>query len=128
MSSMEDDYYVFDEEQYLLFGERNRKIYRIGDVVHVQLAKADIAKRQLEFVLVNENDMEDVVVKDKTSYRNNNAYNNGYNNVEDVVDVVDVDDDTDDEDVSEKKEKRPRKWDKVSRKVKMNIKGRKVRR
>jgi len=111
MSSMEDDYYVFDEEQYLLFGERNRKIYRIGDIVQVQLAKADIAKRQLEFVLVNEKDMEDVTMAART----HDADNYG-------------DNDVDNEDALEKKEKRPRKWDKVSRKVKMNIKGRKVRR
>lgn len=52
MSSMEDDYYIFNEKQYCLVGERTRKIYRIGDVVNVQLTRADIASRQIDFVIV----------------------------------------------------------------------------
>ena len=52
MSSMEDDYYVYNEKQYCLMGERSRRIFRIGDVVNVKLAKADIANRQIDFILV----------------------------------------------------------------------------
>jgi ribonuclease R len=51
MSSMEDDYYIFDELRYCLTGERTRKIYRIGDTVTVQLARADLASRQIDFIL-----------------------------------------------------------------------------
>ncbi|EPR11991.1 ribonuclease R [Ruminiclostridium papyrosolvens] len=52
MSSMEDDYYNYDEVHYCLVGERTRKIYRIGDTVKVILAKADISTRKIEFILV----------------------------------------------------------------------------
>ncbi len=56
MSSMEDDYYNYDEAHYCLVGERTRKIYRIGDTVKVILAKADISARKIEFILVESDD------------------------------------------------------------------------
>jgi len=51
MSSMDDDYYVYNEKNYYLIGERTKKTYRIGDVVYVKLARADIASRQIDFIL-----------------------------------------------------------------------------
>jgi ribonuclease R len=54
MSSMVDDYYVYNEKQYSLIGERTRKIYRIGNAVKVQLVKSDVDARQIEFVLVED--------------------------------------------------------------------------
>ncbi len=50
VSSLYDDYYVFDDRHYHLTGERSGKRYRIGDTIRVVLARADIAARQLEFV------------------------------------------------------------------------------
>jgi ribonuclease R len=52
MSSMEDDYYNYDERHFCLIGERTHKTYRIGDEVKVILAKADVATKKIEFVLV----------------------------------------------------------------------------
>ncbi|HEX3028918.1 MAG TPA: ribonuclease R [Clostridia bacterium] len=52
MSSMEDDYYIYNEKQYCLVGERTRKTYRIGDSVRVMLSKADIASRRIDFILI----------------------------------------------------------------------------
>ncbi len=60
MSSMADDYYNYDESHFCLVGERTRKIYRIGDVVKVILAKADIAARKIEFILVESDDENDI--------------------------------------------------------------------
>ncbi|MDF2987309.1 MAG: ribonuclease [Eubacterium sp.] len=59
MSSMEDDYYNYDERRYSLIGERTHKVYRIGDSVSVILAKADISARKIEFVLVDNDEDED---------------------------------------------------------------------
>ncbi len=60
MSSMEDDYYNYDERRYCLVGERTHKIYRIGETVSVILARADISARKIEFVLAEqEEDQED---------------------------------------------------------------------
>jgi len=53
LSSMEDDYYNYDETQYCLVGERTRKTYRIGDMVKVLVAKSSPETRQIDFVLAD---------------------------------------------------------------------------
>ncbi len=60
MSNMEDDYYTFNDKQYCLIGDRTRKVYRIGDVIKVVLARADVAARKIEFTIAqNEDDEEE---------------------------------------------------------------------
>lgn len=54
VDSIEDDYYVFNEKILSLIGERTKKVYKIGDIVKVQLAKADIVNRKIDFVICNE--------------------------------------------------------------------------
>ncbi|HHV60341.1 MAG TPA: ribonuclease R [Clostridiaceae bacterium] len=51
-NSMEDDYYQFIPEQYMIKGERTGKVYKIGDKVRVVLARADIPSRQIDFLLI----------------------------------------------------------------------------
>jgi len=53
MSSMEDDYYIFNEKLYCIVGERTRKVYRIGDTVKVILTNADLVARKIDFVLAD---------------------------------------------------------------------------
>ena len=53
MSDMDDDYYVFDEKQYLLRGERHKKAYRLGDAVRIRVARVDMQTRKIDFVLPN---------------------------------------------------------------------------
>tara|TARA_B100000686_G_scaffold309609_1_gene351661 strand:- start:5720 stop:7957 length:2238 start_codon:yes stop_codon:yes gene_type:complete len=53
ISSMADDYYRFVETQYLLKGENSGNVYRLGDVVHVQLVRVDKEHRQLDLGLVD---------------------------------------------------------------------------
>ncbi len=55
MGDLEDDYYVFNQKQYCLVGEKTKKVYRIGDTVAVKVVKADIALRQIDFLLVGKN-------------------------------------------------------------------------
>ena len=45
------DFYKFDTEQYALIGDRTKTKYRLGDQVEVQVKKADLLKRHLDFVL-----------------------------------------------------------------------------
>jgi ribonuclease R len=54
MADMRDDYYEFIEKQYCLKGECTNKIYRIGDIVKVLLAKANAEARQIDFILVSD--------------------------------------------------------------------------
>lgn len=48
---LEDDYYEFDEENYCIVGRHHRKIYQLGDEVKILVAKANLAAKQLDFVL-----------------------------------------------------------------------------
>ena len=51
MNMMTDDYYFYDEEHFLLVGKHTGQIYHLGDTVTVTLVKADVEKRQIDFVL-----------------------------------------------------------------------------
>ena len=51
ISMMNDDYYFFDEEHFVLVGKRTGKTYHLGDKVTVTLVKADVEKKQIDFVL-----------------------------------------------------------------------------
>jgi ribonuclease R len=53
VSSMSDDYYVFDERAHRLTGENTKRTYRLGDRVEVQLARVDLEQRKLDFALVD---------------------------------------------------------------------------
>ena len=48
------DYYVFDEKNYCLRGRRSHHAYNLGDPVRVQVARADLFRKQLDFKLVRE--------------------------------------------------------------------------
>ncbi|MEI6602648.1 MAG: ribonuclease R [Clostridia bacterium] len=54
VSTLDDDYYVFEEEKYRLIGERTRKIYAIGDTVRVVLSRADTSVGKLDFDVVEQ--------------------------------------------------------------------------
>ena len=50
---LDDDFYEFDEKNYLIYGRRRGKKYQLGDPVTIQVARADLVKKQLDFVLVD---------------------------------------------------------------------------
>lgn len=52
VSTLEDDYYVFNEKTYQLIGEKSKKVYKIGDRVKVMLIDANVPLRQIEFSVV----------------------------------------------------------------------------
>ncbi len=49
-----DDYYDFDEKNFCLVGRRGGIRYRLGDNVRVKVARANLDRKQLDFVLVDE--------------------------------------------------------------------------
>ncbi len=52
MHDLDDDYYEFDERNYCLMGRRHHHKYQLGDAVRIKVARANVEKRQLDFVLV----------------------------------------------------------------------------
>ena len=48
---LDDDYYNFDEKNYCLIGRRYQRKYQLGDEITVKVAKANLDKKQLDFVI-----------------------------------------------------------------------------
>lgn len=54
ITDLDDDYYVYNESQLSLIGERTRKIYKLGDKVKVQCDHVDIDNREIFFKITQE--------------------------------------------------------------------------
>lgn len=54
ISALLDDYYTYDNENHCLLGRRTKKQFRLGDVVKIKVIRADIAKREIDFALVED--------------------------------------------------------------------------
>jgi ribonuclease R len=48
---LDDDYYEFDEKNYCITGRRKHKVYRLGDQIKIQVSKANLERKQLDFAL-----------------------------------------------------------------------------
>ena len=55
MRDLDDDYYDFDEKNYCLVGRRRHRRYQLGDPIRIQVAQANVPKRQLDFTIANPN-------------------------------------------------------------------------
>ncbi len=51
ISSLLDDYYIFDENKLILTGRNTRKLFRIGDEVEVDLVKVNVDEAKIDFEL-----------------------------------------------------------------------------
>ena len=49
-----DDYYEFDEKNYCLRGRRTHRQYTLGDQVKIQVARADLYRKQLDYKLIRD--------------------------------------------------------------------------
>ena len=54
MRDLADDFYDFDEKNHCLVGRRRNHRYRLGDNVDIKVARADLEKKQLDFVLLDD--------------------------------------------------------------------------
>ena len=54
MRDLADDYYDFDERNYCLVGRRYNHRYRLGDKIKIQVARCNLERKQLDFVIVDE--------------------------------------------------------------------------
>ena len=51
MRDLDDDYYDFDERNYRLIGRKHHHSYNLGDPITIQVARANLEKKQLDFAL-----------------------------------------------------------------------------
>jgi len=53
MRDLTDDFYDYDEDNYRIIGKRSGRQFQLGDDVMVEVGRADLAKRQIDFYLVD---------------------------------------------------------------------------
>ena len=51
MRDLGEDYFEFDEKNYCLIGRKHHKKFSLGDPVKIQVARANLEKKQLDFTL-----------------------------------------------------------------------------
>ncbi len=56
LKDMNDDHYIFDQDEYAVIGQRSKKVYQLGDEVYVKVKNADLIKRHLDFTLLGSKD------------------------------------------------------------------------
>ena len=54
MRDLGNDFYEFDEKNYCLIGRRHHQKFSLGDPIKIKVARANLAKKQLDFVLAEE--------------------------------------------------------------------------
>ncbi|KIR01195.1 3'-to-5' exoribonuclease RNase R [Lachnospiraceae bacterium TWA4] len=58
VNSLDDDFYLFDKENYLMRGEKTLKEYKLGQRVNVCVMQANKLERTIDFVLVEDDEEE----------------------------------------------------------------------
>lgn len=54
VSSLLDDYYIYDEKKHMLRGERTKQAFRVGVGVKVRIERVDLGRRRIDLSLVTE--------------------------------------------------------------------------
>ena len=54
ISSLTDDFYIFNAPQRSLIGRQSKRRFSVGDELRVYVARVDVFKRQVDFAIVNE--------------------------------------------------------------------------
>lgn len=52
INSLKDDHYIYEEKEYALIGYRTKNIYQLGQKVKILIKRADLKRKQLDFVLI----------------------------------------------------------------------------
>lgn len=60
---LDDDYYEYDEKNYCLIGRATGHRYQLGDPITIQVARADLLRRQLDFALIDDRHQPDPDLK-----------------------------------------------------------------
>ncbi|NMC99464.1 MAG: RNB domain-containing ribonuclease, partial [Bacteroidales bacterium] len=53
LREMADDFYIFDDEKMEVFGKRNKKRYKMGDKVTIEVLKINLEKRHLDYKMIS---------------------------------------------------------------------------
>lgn len=56
LKDLDDDYYELDEESYSIVGHHTGNAYQLGEKVKIQVVRANLERKQLDFVLYDEDE------------------------------------------------------------------------
>ncbi|GKX29153.1 ribonuclease R [Vallitalea longa] len=59
VTTLDDDYYIFDDQKHIFIGEHTSKIYRMGDTVEISVTSVNKIERTIDFELVEEESNEE---------------------------------------------------------------------
>ena len=48
VTDLHNDYYHYDPSNYILEGERTKKVFKLGDKIEVQVARVDVRERKVD--------------------------------------------------------------------------------
>ena len=49
---IKDDKYFYNSEEQSLVGKRTKKKYQLGDRIEIEVKKADLIKKHLDFIII----------------------------------------------------------------------------
>lgn len=70
LRELRDDNYSFDADNYCLRGKKSGRVLSLGDDVRIEIKRADLARKQLDFTLVDMTEERPAASKFSTSKRN----------------------------------------------------------
>ncbi len=68
MTSLDDDYYVFDERHLTLIGERTKKMYKLGEEVKILVSKVDLTSHEIYFEIIEDEEEKEDNEEKKEEY------------------------------------------------------------
>jgi ribonuclease R len=54
VSSIDDDYYLYEEDNFRIIGRRSKRIFRLGDTIRVGVTRADTTRNEIDLFVVEE--------------------------------------------------------------------------
>lgn len=69
LETIKGDFYEYDEENRRIVGRRHGRIYKIGDIIEIEVVRADLLTRQIDFVFKGHKVPERKVFKKHSEYR-----------------------------------------------------------
>ncbi len=54
IESLKDDYYDYEQAKYRFIGQRTNKIFTLGDKVKIQVLRANVEDREIDFAMAEE--------------------------------------------------------------------------
>jgi ribonuclease R len=69
VNTLDDDFYIFDEKNYCLVGRHSHRTFQLGDDVKVEVSKANLEKKQLDFRLIQGNSRKGEFDISQTGYK-----------------------------------------------------------